>query len=237
MRLGVVSDLHLEFRENKELSAWQILADKINNLDVDLVVNAGDIHPSPAMRFKFAQAIRHPYQEVLGNHDFYHQQTIQDSKFCFSIKGVKIAGATLWTDFKQRHPHVMMGYNDHFTDGFQIKKAASSSTLADEVYQRHLNDVEFLRFQKPDIVVTHHGPSMQVVHPMFRNGGDSNHFFCSNLDMFIRDNDNIKVWIFGHTHGDMDVFVGGTRIVSRQLGYPNENYKHTNQYQPLVIEI
>jgi predicted phosphodiesterase len=237
MRLGVVSDLHLEFRENKGLAAWQILADKINNLGCDLVVNAGDIHPSPIMRAKFREMIKVPYQEILGNHDFYHQQRLTDSRFCMDVKGVKIAGATLWTDFRHGNSHIMMGYNDNFTDGFQIRKSPSFSTLAEEVLQQHLNDVEYLRWAKPTIAVTHHGPSMQVVHPIFRKAGDSNHFFCSDLDMFIKDNDNIKVWIFGHTHGDMDVFVHGTRVVSRQLGYPDENYKHTDQYQPLVIEI
>ncbi len=35
----------------------------------------------------------------------------------------------------------------------------------------------------------------------------------------------IDVWVYGHTHSNLDMSVLNTRIVSNQAGYPSENVK------------
>ncbi len=34
---------------------------------------------------------------------------------------------------------------------------------------------------------------------------------------------SIDVWVYGHTHSNLDALVNDTRIVSNQAGYPSEN--------------
>lgn len=234
MKFALFSDLHLEFWKNYN---WQGFVDKINTLEVDLVVNAGDTHPFPEMRGYFSKLIKLPYMEILGNHDFYGHQNAQASYKIHiqDIKGLKVCGCTLWTDFDSHDPLSLFNFKTSLADGWQIEKV-NFPTLADEIYDIHQVSLKQIEKEKPDIVVTHHAPSLQCVHPQFK-GQAMNYYFVSNLDNFILNNQNIKIWGFGHTHRDMDVMVGGTRIVSRQLGYPNENYSNVNDFKPLIIEV
>jgi hypothetical protein len=34
--------------------------------------------------------------------------------------------------------------------------------------------------------------------------------------------DNLKMWVYGHTHYNADINVNGTRVVSNQVGYKTE---------------
>ena len=67
------------------------------------------------------------------------------------------------------------------------------------------------------VVVTHHLPTRQVVAPQHQ---DSliNSAFATELGDFIASS-RIDVWIYGHSHTNIDAIVGNTRLVSNQLGY------------------
>ena len=67
------------------------------------------------------------------------------------------------------------------------------------------------------VVVTHHLPTRQVVAPQHQ---DSliNSAFATELGDSIA-NSSIDVWIYGHSHTNIDATIGKTRIVSNQLGY------------------
>ena len=45
-----------------------------------------------------------------------------------------------------------------------------------------------------------------------------NSAFATELGDFIADS-RIDVWIFGHSHANIDATIGNTRIVSNQMGY------------------
>ena len=45
--------------------------------------------------------------------------------------------------------------------------------------------------------------------------------YSSNLDEFIMDRPQIKLWTHGHTHEDFDYMIGSTRIVCNPRGYIN----------------
>ena len=67
------------------------------------------------------------------------------------------------------------------------------------------------------VVVTHHVPSLAVVAPEHK-GSLLNSAFATELGDFISDS-RIDVWIYGHSHANIEATVGNTRIVSNQLGY------------------
>lgn len=236
MKIALVSDLHLEFWTQK--TDFDRLVEKLNSLDVDLVVNAGDIHPLPKHRGLFAAQMNKPYMQVLGNHDFYGKQNALASYNVDvrMIGGVKVLGCTLWTDFNKADPITMFHFKHALADGWQIVPV-NFKTLAEEVYDIHQFHLKRIAEEKPDIVVTHHAPSLQTVHPTFQDDRAMNYYFCSDLDKFILDNQNIKYWLYGHTHRDVDANVGQTKVRSRQLGYPSENYSSVDKYQPLVVEV
>ena len=66
-------------------------------------------------------------------------------------------------------------------------------------------------------VVTHHLPTRQVVAPQHINSL-INSAFATELGDFIASS-RIDIWIYGHSHTNIDATIGRTRIVSNQLGY------------------
>jgi predicted phosphodiesterase len=240
LKFALISDLHLEFFEDPRTQ--QVLAQKINSLvddqGVDLVINAGDIHPQPKAREFFHSLLTIPYVHILGNHDFYGKQTVTHSRFVRKIQGLKIAGCTLWTDFKKHDPLVLLHYRDALVDARQILfNAEKYDRLADEIYQMHLTDLAWLTQEKPDIVVTHHGPSRRSIHPHFLPTGDMNYYFVSELENFIFENSNIKIWLHGHVHDPFDYMIDNTRILCNPFGYPRERFYHEHEYQPITFTI
>lgn len=73
------------------------------------------------------------------------------------------------------------------------------------------------------IVVTHHLPTFQVVAP-YHKGSVLNSAFASEYGNLICDN-RIDAWIYGHSHTNIDSEIGGTKLLSNQMGYIFQN-KH-----------
>jgi 3',5'-cyclic AMP phosphodiesterase CpdA len=72
----------------------------------------------------------------------------------------------------------------------------------------------------PTVVVTHHLPSYQSVHPTFYNLPMSalNGGFYSDLNEIINRFD-IDYWFHGHTHQAMNYQLFGTKICANPVGY------------------
>lgn len=75
------------------------------------------------------------------------------------------------------------------------------------------------------IVVTHHVPSFLMQCPRFE-GSLANGAFTVELKDYIKDS-NVDFWIFGHSHYNVDKFIGQTVCLSNQLGYVFHN-EHTS---------
>ena len=69
------------------------------------------------------------------------------------------------------------------------------------------------------VVVGHHSPSRLSTHPKYAHDVLMNGGYSSNLDDFITERPQIKVWVHGHTHHDFDYMIGETRIVCNPRGY------------------
>ena len=75
---------------------------------------------------------------------------------------------------------------------------------------------------KPIIVVTHHAPSPYSIDEKYE-GSLLNAAFASNLNKFIVEHPQIRLWCHGHVHNPCDYILGETRIVCCPFGYNNEN--------------
>lgn len=236
MRIGVISDIHLEFRKTDQ--ALQIY-DIIQKTDVDFLINAGDTHPRQMMRdfaneqFKVGKGF---YIDVLGNHDFYGGQMIQDDfQVGFLPDQLKVVGCTFWTDFNSGDPSAEAAFRHQIVDNFQIKPG--SFALIERMKEIHKSNLDAISREKPDIVVTHYAPSFQSVHARYKGSGAVNYSFVSDEENFILANPNIKLWVHGHTHNPVDYYVGNTRVISNQLGYPGEVYPSDTDYAVKVLEL
>lgn len=75
---------------------------------------------------------------------------------------------------------------------------------------------------KPIIIVTHHAPSPHSIDKKYE-GDLLNAAFASNLNQYIIQNPQIRVWAHGHVHNPCDYILGETRVVCCPFGYNNEN--------------
>jgi len=89
---------------------------------------------------------------------------------------------------------------------------------------------------KKYVVVTHHTPSFQSVADYYKADQLMNGGYHSNLDEFIMDKPNIKLWVHGHTHEDFDYMIGETRVVCNPRGYIKYEARAAN-FKLKVVEV
>ena len=132
-------------------------------------------------------------------------------------------GTTLWsqiTDFKH-------AINDiEFIDNFTIEKyneLHNSSLL-------FLNNIIQSNSNINIIMITHHLPSYKLINKKFLKYPDAlyNQWFASNLEYLIVD--NIKYWIYGHTHISNISKINNTIFLCNPVGYPGENTVNNINY-------
>jgi predicted phosphodiesterase len=243
MKIRVLSDLHLEFRD------WVP-----PESDADVVVLAGDIHVGvhgiewARRRFPLT-----PVVYVPGNHEFYGGNIKDVSAELLAqgrrlgvdvldgraivIGGVRFLGATLWTDFAlhgadprsvdRAMAAALAGMNDFHVIRYQGNRTFHPA----EAKAIHVERVRWLRAQLADklvgttIVVTHHLPLRQSIPSKYRLS-NLNPSFASDLGDLM--GPRVAVWVHGHTHESFDYVVNGTRVVCNPRGYipmePNEAF-------------
>jgi len=218
MKIGICSDLHIEFREYllgnicSENSLKMLgLPEKI---DADCLVIAGDLHPEKSKRdmilADFEKHFGIPVLFVPGNHDYIGSNFPDDDGEIWEIGDYTIAAATLWT---KPDPMAFM-YRNGMIDFHKIKNI----TLL-KWEQLHDKHVEFLAKSNADVIVTHHGATYRHIHPKYAND-PLNRFFTSNLDL--TPFKNCQLWISGHTHEGFDFIENNIRFIVNPLGYPGE---------------
>lgn len=257
MRLQLVSDVHLEFRNNSLL-----FLDSLKEPGVDILVVAGDL-----MNFNdsFAvgdvcEALSKMAKEVvwvLGNHEYYGSDpsAVEYLKKKTKSHGVSIVSEpqSVVTESGQRFLCGTMWYDEDDVEaaGFnamtgetvdsqgkvrQFSDFKWAAGLAPWVYEQNYLFEDMLEDQElnsNDIVVTHHLPSPLSTPERYRNEA-SNCFFVSDQTYAIHAG-RPKLWLHGHGHDAVDYEIGATRVVSAPVGYPGE--KRPKAYKSVLIDI
>ncbi len=197
---------------------------------------------------------------VAGNHEHYHgkwskaHDVLADECSEFSNiaylersllvhKGVTFIGGTLWTDMNKGDPLTLHAIADMMNDfrvirddtrGFTKLKPSTAAMRHRETLQ-YIKAVVAGKHDDKFVVVGHHAPSFQSVHPDYRNDTLMNGGYASDLSEFILDRPQIKLWTHGHMHEPSDYMMGTTRIVANPMGYPGE-YRSV-KFEHKVVEI
>lgn len=218
MRLGIISDIHLEHQSEENIAR---LLHGINSSIIDKLIIAGDIHSDYEGRMEFLQGIAHDYFYVMGNHDYYGGKWYDDFR---DEDG--IVGGCLWSNF-DNNPIVEV-VAARSTPDFEniVDWHVVDSKAVFELHKRQIFESD------SKIVVTHFAPSHRSVSPKFQ-GLISNPYWANNLDNEIFDSDKV-LWVHGHVHSKFDYHIGKCRVVCNPLGYPNEI---ENPYTVKVVEV
>lgn len=143
-----------------------------------------------------------------------------------------IAGATLWTDYNNdpvAAETARRSMNDHRYISWC--KDPWQRFLPSHATKMHRESLTYLRNSRADVIMTHHAPHRNSVHPRYAGQLLNYAYFSDVLETF--DNPP-RIWIHGHTHSSFDYVVGETRVICNPHGYPGENAA----FNPaLIVEI
>lgn len=253
MKLNILSDLHLGFGG----------MDRPIN-DADVVVLAGDIS-RPREAVAWALRFDKPVLYVPGNHEFYggsidgrldelreltagtHVELLDDREVV--IDGVRFLGSTLWTDFELfPDPQQRAAAKDEakrmLRDFSRIRTREAEPDVftpddSVDLFRRHaawLDRRLSVPHSGPTVVITHHAPTRDSIHPRFA-GSLLNSCFVSDAGHLLGAH-RVGLWIHGHTHDSFDHRVGGTRIVCNPRGYAREGVNENPAFDPdFIVEV
>lgn len=231
LRLQIVSDLHLEFREG------QIPYIKKTAPHIALL---GDIGKPFSLAYsRLIANLAHRFETVLviaGNHEFFggtvRKHTVNEIKAriaevvgrfpnvhfldnsSLTLEGVRILGTTLWTHIPRHLMQVarkkVNDYRMIYMSRVQLDHSSIAAYLTPEVTSAwHDQAVAWLRYELalhpdvPTVVLTHHAPTgRNTSNPVF---SDQDMRFCyhSDLEYLVLKPPVVAVG-FGHTHWASD---------------------------------
>lgn len=148
--------------------------------------------------------------------------------FIVEIDGVKFGGCDGW-------------YNDGYF-GRQYPTESFTRKSTNVMWRNIMNDAEFIYgvenfddifeierpkiekvFKECDVMITHINPSAKNEHININyQNNPSNVFFCFEGEKYLK-NGNMKYWIFGHTHEELEYIEHNVHCICNPLGYFNES--------------
>lgn len=234
MYIRLLSDLHHEFYEDAAL---------YESKGEDVLVIAGDLAVGfdavwYALR-QFSKNAKHVVY-VPGNHEYYHTEipAFDDKIRRFSagtnihflnpglvtIEGVHFIGANLWTDFQQ--DAMAKVYCARVISDFSLIRGFSTQQAVDlnAKAKAYFEGFERLYVEGKKVYVTHFLPTRACIAPEYKNAGTINKYFANTMEEFI-DRSQPDLWLFGHTHSNVDIYQGKTNLIANPYGY-NKNFKY-----------
>jgi predicted phosphodiesterase len=156
------------------------------------------------------------------------------------INNVTFIGGTLWTDMNNQdsltlyHMRTMMNdfrviQNSTTPVHFRTEEGKFATRIGkfspEDAVEEHVKMKQYIQsvvqgnHDTKYVVVGHHSPSRKSTHEMYANDTVMNGGYSSDLDEFIMDHPQIRLWTHGHTHHPFDYVIGETRVVCNPRGY------------------
>ena len=248
MLIQYVSDLHLEFPQNKKFLKQNPLQPK-----GEILLLAGDIIPFAVMDehqdfFDFVSDNFKTTYWIPGNHEFYNSdinskpwklnEQIRENVFLVNNvsvlqKGIKFIFTTLWSEIKPANAwQIERNLNDFHLISFDKNRFTS-----EHFNQLHFKSLDFLKSEldssqdKKTVIVSHHVPTFYNYPEEYKNSPLNEAFAVELFDLI--ENLQPDYWIYGHTHVNTTGFnIGKTQLLTNQLGYVE--YKEHFSFQSLL---
>jgi 3',5'-cyclic AMP phosphodiesterase CpdA len=221
MKIGVCSDLHLEFRNSIETAE---ILDLLNNTECDHLVLAGDVAQIDSDWF--LKDLTKPYTFVTGNHDYYGG-FLSSCKF----ETEEMVCATLWTNFWGGKGEGFKDIADSVFIGKDPNDPMAFITPQDLI-DLNKEHVAFFQNSKKTIAISHFPPSLKSLLDKYA-GSPLNPYFINNQDHLLKGK---KLWICAHTHHKHSYIQHDCQVICNPLGYPGEIYSSIKDYRPIILE-
>ncbi len=246
MKIQYASDLHLEFKENKDF----LKQNRITPFG-DILILAGDIVPFGLMDnhkdfFKYVSDHFKITYWIPGNHEYYYydlatkcgtfnekikSNVLLVNNMAFIHEEVKLVFSTLWSKISSENEW----NTERSVSDFQVIKYNKMRFSAPVFNQLHTDSLVFIeseihqeefvttsvnRQQKigKTVVVTHHVPTFINYPEQYKLSSINQAFGVELFDLI--ETSNINAWIYGHHHANIPSFkIGNTEMLTNQLGY------------------
>ena len=173
------------------------------------------------------------------------------------IDDVTFLCGTLWTDMNREDPDTLYRIRSYMNDFRIIRDSRYPVHYKDSEGKRHTREGRFspeasveehramLKFVKETVdadptaryvVVGHHAPSKASTHAQYADQTMVNGAYSSDLDQFIQDHPQIKLWTHGHTHHEFDYTIGSCRVMCNPRGYAGHE-EQARQWKLKTVDI
>jgi Icc-related predicted phosphoesterase len=212
-----------QYRSNRFHDFFQRCSDRFPHV-IFIVGNHEHYHGD------FAKTVPH-FKDVLGYLPNLHIL----EKETFVLDDITFIGGTLWTDMNKRDNRTLHDISRMMNDFRCVDNSAKTedhrgwpgrftTTDAANDHDAMVAFIDQTIAANPAgryVVVGHHSPSRLSTHPKYQHQFIMNGGYSSELDDFIQDRPQIKLWTHGHTHEDFDYMIAGCRILCNPRGYVN----------------
>lgn len=247
MKIRLLSDLHAEGGFDREL---------LKTHGEDVTVIAGDLHTGADNVWSMLKQFADHQPNIVfvsGNHEYYHNNVRDfDSTLTEWSKGtgihflnpgsVKIGnvtfiGGTLFTNFSDDHiskvtvPRMINDFRlaREYSGGpfvnadFYSKKYEEHSAFFKEAYNK---------IESTKVFISHFLPDRVCIDKQYQGPDLTNNYFSNNLGDWISELKEVPYFLFGHTHSNVDLMIGGVNMRANPYGYGKNN-----NYMECIIEV
>lgn len=194
----------------------------------------------------------------LRNHLGYLKNLYILDKQVVTIDDVTFVAGTLWTDMNREDPVTLASIRGYMNDYRIIENSGTVPvSFRDEDGNFHTRVAKFTPQDSVDdhkamlevidtacnslpnakiVVCGHHSPSKLSTKPQYEDNVMVNGAYSSDLNEFILDHPNIKLWTHGHTHHVFDYMIGSTRILCNPRGYKDYEDRADN-FELMTVEV
>jgi predicted phosphodiesterase len=193
----------------------------------------------------FAKTVPH-FKDVLGYLPNLHIL----EKETFVLGDITFIGGTLWTDMNRRDNRTLHDISRMMNDFRCVDNSAKTedhrgwpgrftTTDAANDHDAMVAFIDQTVAANPAgkyVVVGHHAPSKLSTHPRYQDQFIMNGGYSSELDNFILNHPQIRLWTHGHTHEDFDYQIGSCRILCNPRGYINYE-ERADTWKLVTVEV
>ena len=193
----------------------------------------------------FAKTVPH-FKDVLGYLPNLHIL----EKETFVLDDITFIGGTLWTDMNRRDNRTLHDISRMMNDfrcvdntnkiedgrGWPGRFTTTDAANDHDAMVAFIDQTVAANPAGRYVVVGHHAPSKLSTHPRYQDQFIMNGGYSSQLDDFILDHPQIRLWTHGHTHEDFDYMIAGCRILCNPRGYINYE-ERADTWKLVTVEV
>jgi len=165
--------------------------------------------------------------KVYGN-VYYLNNQYMDVNLESPKRTVRFIGTTLWTRISDTQKDAVMNTLNDFRNIYSESGKLWSIDSLNAMCSRNCSYLSENTLNMYDtVVISHHVPSPSLIPERYAcYGSISNAYSVEMKELYQKD--NVKYWIFGHSHGNTFKLMDGCLFVSNCMGYTHETDIYAN---------